>query len=337
MNWLFQIETKSVVPIYKQIVQSVLDGIEQKRIAVGMKLPTIHKIGDEYGFAPGTIIRAYNELREMGIVSSQQGKGYFISGIQIKEKTKVFLLFDRMNAYKEILYDSIRHYLDFGIEMDVFFHHYDLRRFEKLIRENLGKYSFYVIMPHFNEDVSKVLAKIPEHRLIVLDKPVPKLKGKYASVYQNFAEDICWGLNMEKERISKYDKFVFSCSESPFQFIPDGCITGFQKFCAEQVMPCEVVKKLDLRNIQQKVIYLVYSDMELISLIKEIDSRNWIPGKDVGIISYDETPMKEILHGGISVLSTDFKQMGITAASFINGNPFRQVPNHFDFILRNSL
>jgi DNA-binding LacI/PurR family transcriptional regulator len=77
--------------------------------------------------------------------------------------------------------------------------------------------------------------------------------------------------------------------------------------------------------------------MELIGLIKEVEARNWIPGADVGIISFDETPMKEILKGGISVLSTDFNQMGKTAASFINGETFSQLANPFRFIVRSSL
>ncbi len=337
MNLSFQIEPKSMIPVYKQIVANVLDGIVQQKISVGMKMPSIHKIREEFGLAPGTIIRAYEELREMGIISSQQGKGYYISSIQVQEKTKVFLLFDRMNAYKEILYDAILHHLNPGIEVDVFFHHYDIKRFEKLIRENLGKYSFYAVMPHFNEDVSKILAKIPERKLIVLDKSVAGLKGKYAAVYQDFEDDIYHGLISQRNRISKYKRFVLSSSDSPFQFIPEGCIKGFKRFCDEIKISYEIVRKLDESKVQPQTIYLVYSDMELISLIKEVESKKWLSGTDVGIISYDETPMKEILHGGISVLTTDFREMGKMAASFINGEPFRQVSNSFQFILRNSI
>jgi DNA-binding LacI/PurR family transcriptional regulator len=102
-------------------------------------------------------------------------------------------------------------------------------------------------------------------------------------------------------------------------------------------IPFEIVRKLEVTHIQPGTIYLLYSDMELVGLIKELEVRNWTPGTDVGIISYDETPMKEILKGGISVLTTDFNQMGFTAASFINGEPFRQEANPFKFILRSSL
>lgn len=337
MNWTFQIEQRSIIPVYKQIIQNVLDGIEQQKISVGMKMPSIHKMGDEFGLAPGTIIRAYEELRGMGILSSKQGKGYFISGIELNQKIRVFLLFDRMNAYKEILYDSFLETIDQGIEVDVFFHHYEIKRFEKLIRENIDKYNFLIIMPHFNEDVSKVLKRIPEKKLILLDKSVPTLKGRYAGIYQNFEEDIYQSLMSQKERIKKYRKFVFSSSKSPFQFVPEGCINGFIRFCNESQIQFELVSKLDMKTIQSGSLYLLYSDMELINLLKEIESRNWISGKDVGIISYDDTPTKEILQGGISVLSTDFKHMGKVAASFVCGAAFEQKANPFQFILRRSV
>lgn len=337
MNWSLKIDPKSMTPVYKQIVQSVLEGIEEKKIPVGMKMPSIHKIGKEFGLAPGTVIRAYDELREMSVLSSRQGKGYYISNIEITYKTKVFLLFDRMNAYKEILYDAVLHHLSPDIEVDVFFHHYDLKRFEKLIRENSGKYTYYAIMAHFNEDVSRILSRIPERKLIVLDKSVPHLPGKYAAVYQDFENDIYQGLKSQTDKFTRYRHFVFSCSESPFQFVPEGCIKGFERFCREMNMPYEIVRKLNVSDVQKDTIYLLYSDMELIGLLKELDARHWVPGKEVGIISYDDTPMKEILKGGISVLSTDFKQMGFTVASFINGSPFVRQANPFRFILRSSV
>jgi DNA-binding transcriptional regulator YhcF (GntR family) len=337
MSWSLKIDQKSMVPVYKQIIQNVLDGITDKKILVGMKMPSIHKIGKEFGLAPGTVIRAYDELREMSIISSRQGKGYYISNVEINQKIKVFLLFDRMNAYKETLYDAILHHLDAGIEVDVFFHHYDLKRFEKLIRENAGKYTFYAIMPHFNEDVSRILLRIPERKLIILDKSVPGLTGKYAAVYQDFEHDIYQGLKSHHASFDKYKRFVFSSSESPFQFVPEGCIKGFERYCREMNIPYEIVKRLNVSEVQKNTVYLLYSDMELIGLLKELDARQWVPGKEVGIISYDDTPMKEILKGGISVLTTDFMQMGLTVASYINGSAFTQQVNPFRFILRSSV
>ncbi|MFH0759510.1 MAG: winged helix-turn-helix domain-containing protein [Bacteroidota bacterium] len=337
MKWLERPNKQSILPIYQQIKGNIISAVEDGTLKTGEKIPSINKLCSEFGLAPGTVIRAYEELREMGLISSKQGKGYFILNTHYQKKTRVFLLFDRMNAYKEILYDAILQNLGHGIEVDVFFHHYALKRFEKLIRENLGRYSYFVVLPHFNQDVSRILSRIPEKKLIVLDKSVPGMKGKYAAIYQDFEKDVYNGLKSQLEKISGYKRIVFSSSKSSFQFVPEGCITGFTRFCADFHISFEIVSKLYPETLQPETVYFLYSDSELIALIREIENRKWIPGREIGIVSYDETPMKEILAGGISVLTTDFIQMGTRAAGFINGQPFCQEANPSRFIVRSSI
>jgi DNA-binding LacI/PurR family transcriptional regulator len=80
----------------------------------------------------------------------------------------------------------------------------------------------------------------------------------------------------------------------------------------------------------------VYDDNELFHLLERIKSKGWEVGKDIGIISYDDTPMKRILAGGISVLSTDFYQLGQTAAEMVKGSIKGQIANPFQLIERSS-
>jgi DNA-binding LacI/PurR family transcriptional regulator len=57
----------------------------------------------------------------------------------------------------------------------------------------------------------------------------------------------------------------------------------------------------------------------------------------VGIISYNETPLKEILLDGITVISTDHECMGRTAARLILDKKGASVKNPFVLIRRKSL
>ena len=52
------------------------------------------------------------------------------------------------------------------------------------------------------------------------------------------------------------------------------------------------------------------------------------PGREAGVISYNETPMKKYVKNGITVISTDFELMGQKAAEFVStGNPIQfEVP-----------
>jgi len=331
-----KLDRNAIIPIYEQIKNDFIFAVENKKLKVGDSIPSIHKLCEIYGLSPGTVIRAYEELKEEGIFSSKQGKGFFISSVKLEKKLKVFLLFDRMNSYKEILYESFTQYLDNEIEVNVLFHHYEKKRFDKLIRENLGKYTHYVIMPHFNQDVSKILQKIPKHKLILIDNRVNKLGKDINAVYQDFKKDIYSALKANIESLKKYNKVWLSLSKSKFQFVPSGCIEGFQDLCSEFGLNAEVTSNLQFKQINHNEVYIIFSDSELIKTIKFIDQKGWVLGKDIGVISYDDTPMKEILHGGISVLTTDFKQMGLTSAKMVNKEISGHIPNPFKLIRRSS-
>jgi DNA-binding transcriptional regulator YhcF (GntR family) len=336
MKWLKTLDSQSIIPIYRQIKDSVLKAIEDGELKKNSQIPSINKISGEFGFAPGTVIRAYEELKEMGIISSKQGKGFFIASTDIKQKTRVFLLFDRINAFKEIIYEAFLEHLGKEAEVYVFFHHYDKKRFEKLIRDNLGHYSHYVIMPHLSGDISKILRKVPEKKLILIDAKVEGFSTGCNAVFQDFEHDVFSGLQSKLEQVRKYQKLSLSLSKSKFQFVPDGCIAGFRKFCETYQLEHEVLPDVTKTEIRQGELYIVYDDNELFHLLERIKIKGWEVGKDIGIISYDDTPMKRILAGGISVLSTDFYKLGQTAAEMVNGNIKGQIANPFQLIGRNS-
>ena len=81
--------------------------------------------------------------------------------------------------------------------------------------------------------------------------------------------------------------------------------------------------------------YIIIEESDLVNLVKQARDKNFKPGKDIGIISYNDTPLKELL--GITVISTDFKLMGETAAYMILKKKKEVVKNVFRFINRHSI
>jgi DNA-binding LacI/PurR family transcriptional regulator len=76
---------------------------------------------------------------------------------------------------------------------------------------------------------------------------------------------------------------------------------------------------------------------DLVLLLKKLNQTDFELGKDLGIISYNETPVKEILRDGITVISTDFKNLGVKAAEMILDKKPMHQENPFYVIVRNSL
>lgn len=87
-------------------------------------------------------------------------------------------------------------------------------------------------------------------------------------------------------------------------------------------------------ELQDKDIFITIRERDLVNLVKQIRQKNLKLGEDIGIISYNETPLKELL--GITVITTDFKAMGESAAYMILKQK-ESVNNVFKFIQRDSL
>ncbi len=60
-------------------------------------------------------------------------------------------------------------------------------------------------------------------------------------------------------------------------------------------------------------------------------------GKDIGIISYNKSPLKEVMANGITTISTNFEEMGKIVSNMILKNKRAKVDNQVEFIKGGSL
>jgi DNA-binding transcriptional regulator YhcF (GntR family) len=331
------VNDKSSLPKYRQIVQSITDSIERGILKKGQQLPSINKMAAINGTAKETIAKAYSELREKGTIIAMHGKGFYIANTKIKVKLNIFVLFDTFNAYKEVLYDALRNALPPDTRFSIFFHHYNVQHFTELIKSNLGNYNFYVVMPHFDTDVSQALSLIPNNKVLLLDKDASGIKGDYASVYQDFENDILNCLQDGASLIKKYKKLHLIVGKKYFQYVPADIIKGFKLFLKKENIKGSVMDNLDVKNLKAGEAYLVFSDTDMVQFIKHCEVMKWKPGKDIGLISYDDTPIKGILLGGVTFITTDFEQMVKTAGELIVGKRMERIANPARMIKRKTL
>jgi len=74
----FQIEFRSGVPIYVQIVEQVQQAVAAGKLKPGDQLPTVRQLASEIRVNFNTVARAYRMLDEAGLISTQQGRGTYI-------------------------------------------------------------------------------------------------------------------------------------------------------------------------------------------------------------------------------------------------------------------
>ncbi len=325
-------------PKFQQLIEHIVGLIESGKLERGQKLPSINEISNNSGIARMTVAKAYEGLREMGLVSSHHGKGFFVASTDTSNQLNIFVLFDALTPYKEILYDNLMIGLGEGVNVNIFFHHHNLKVFENLLMNNIGSYNYYVVMPHFNVDITKLLQEIPKEKLLILDIDAPKLGNDYAILYQDFEKNIYQGLTEATLLIKKYKTLSLVLSSKNFQYTPVGIINGFEKYCQEQRISSELISNLEEEeHLQKDHAYLVFRENDLVRFINWSYKKNWKLGEDIGLISYDDTPIKEILAEGITVISNDFALMGKRAAEMILTREKGRFVNESRFIERKSL
>ena len=84
MKKVLNIKSNVQTPKYQQIVDEIIERIQQGVLKRGDQLPTINEITGQLNVARMTVIRAYEELRERGIIAPQHGKGYFITSTDVQ-------------------------------------------------------------------------------------------------------------------------------------------------------------------------------------------------------------------------------------------------------------
>ena len=329
----FSIKSKSGTPKYKQIIAAIENAITSGRLKKGDPLPSINSIKDSNSVSRDTVLTAFNELKTRGIVQSVPGKGYFVASEGVNVAQKVFLLFDELNGFKEDLYNSFLNNIGDNIQVDIFFHHFNYDLFSKLIYDNIGNYNYYVIMPANLKNTNQVIEKLPSDKVYILDQMHEDL-WSYSAIYQNFQTDIFNNLTKGLPLINKYKKLIllFVSDKQPL-----GIRNGFKQFCKQHNIENEIIDSLKNIVVNLGDVYVIPDDRNLIRIIKKIKEQQLILGENIGIISYNDTMLKEIVEGGITTISTDFNKMGARLAHMIINKEQLQIENDNDLILRKSL
>jgi DNA-binding transcriptional regulator YhcF (GntR family) len=341
-----RINGESSVPKYRQIVNSITEDIERGVLLVGKRIPSINEISEEYYLSRDTVEKAYNCLKEKQIIVSAKGKGYYVARNVFSSRSSVLFLINKLSSYKLQLYNSFVNSLGGNAQVDLSVYHCDQLLFLNTLQEAKGRYDYYVVMPHFkdenfnhlnkDEGVLEVLRKIPEDKLLIIDNHLPSLQRDVATVYQDFCRDIYEALEEGKDHLKGYEKLILVFPRQQVYPYPVEIVKGFREFCMNFRFDFEVIDQIyqDM-ELRSKDVYITIEETDLVNLVKQIRDQNLVLGKNIGIISYNDTPLKDLL--GITVISTDFKVMGETAAYMILKRKKEQVKNVFRFINRYSV
>ncbi|WP_448698355.1 substrate-binding domain-containing protein [Mucilaginibacter sp. AW1-3] len=328
----------SSTPKYMQLANCIHEAVVTGKINQDRILPSLHELTYHLEISRDTADKGYKYLRSLGILASIPGKGHFITANNVVRQNKIFLLINELGNNKKVFYDAFNQVLKEPVTIDFYVYNNDFALFKKLLNGRREGYTHYVILPHFTEggeNVHELINTLPKDRLILLDKPISGVHGNYGAVYEDFKKGIYASLEKLLNPLSKYNTIKLVLPQN-------GCNAGdvvknFNAFCLQYAFERSVVTHVIAEEIKEGEVYICLSDDDLITLIENVKATNLKVGRDIGIISCNETPLKKYIINGITTISIDFEQMGKRAANMILKGQMEQVELEYRINMRSSL
>ena len=237
-----------------------------------------------------------------------------------------------------MIYDAFAKKLGKSAAIDFYIYNNDFIFFKKLLSEKATQYAKVVLIPHFIEEDENAFAlinKLPKEKLVLMDKLIAGVTGNFAAVYEDFENDIYDALHELVEKLSRYHtiKIIFP----PNSYYSKSILSGFVNFCTTFAFNYEVLPDITNETLEKGVVYINLMEDDLVELIEKMMLDQLQIGEDIGVISYNETPIKKIILNGITTMSTNFTLMGEIAADMVLSNSTDHTRVPFSVISRNSL
>ena len=331
------------IPVYKQVISQIEQKIISGEFAPGTQLPSMNELAASLDISKETIKKAYAILRDRGVVEPRQGKGFYVRGNEGDRPLRILLLFDKLSSYKHVLFQSFIDKIGKDAEVTIRIHNQNLDVLEFFIDEDVDNFDYYLVTPHFPLDalsqnrMLSLLKRIPNRKLIIVDRNLPDLPGNYGAVYQDFSTDITHALAEGLEKLKKFSKL--NVVVMPNSLYAAQIITGIEDFCAKNSLNVEFHNGVSEEIVRSNEVYLMLNsqhDSGLLRFASIAKDKGLVIGEDVSVISYNDFPINEIILNGLTAVSTDFEQMGALAAKMILDKTLVKVKCDFRLIRRST-
>jgi DNA-binding transcriptional regulator YhcF (GntR family) len=297
---------------HDSLVQGIINAIDDKVIVKDDMLPSVNTMIRELHFSRETIVKGFRELIGRGIIESKNRLGYFVANGNTDQSLKVALLMYNLDTFEEQFYRNFRHELGKDVHLNIYFHHGNIEVFETILLQIKGKYGMYVVAPIPHPNTAALLEMIPRGKFLMFDRYEP-LEGPFSHITQEFEHATYKALEELAPVIGQYDEMIFY--HSPDSLDPKEIVLAFKKFLKNFKIKGRILAEYKTGSVEKGKVYFTLDNFVLWEIMKDLKVKKLKPGKDVGVLSHNDEPAKEII--GITTYSTDFSLMGKRAGQAV--------------------
>src|SRR3546814_16045239 len=122
----------AATPKYQQLANAVINALEKGKIQKGDMLPSINELSYVLEISRDTAEKGYKHLKQLGVLGSVPGTGYYIADADFKRRLQIVLFFTKLSAYKKITYDLLVNAIGINASVAFYVFNNELSLFRKL-------------------------------------------------------------------------------------------------------------------------------------------------------------------------------------------------------------
>ena len=84
----------------------------------------------------------------------------------------------------------------------------------------------------------------------------------------------------------------------------EGIVRGFKRFCKRHGFDYRIVDSIDLCTIRPGQAYIFMQDEDMIDMLEQLQLLGMMAGKDIGMVSFEDSPLKRVVMDGVSMISS---------------------------------
>ena len=342
MTASLSLEKKDKTPIYRQIHGQLAEAIRDGSLKAGQMLPSMNEMADHFGISRESVKKAYSLLCKDNLVVPRQGKGFFVADNPGNRQPDILVILDKQSIYKQTLLQSFQDKIGGKAHLTILVHNQNLDVFEYYLNTHLDNFDFYVISPHFDLDKEsqaravRLMKRIPNRKLIMVDHWLKGVSGNYGVVYQDFENDAYLGLSAAADDLVR-------CGHLRVVIMPNSMygsivLSSVKAFASERGIKLSVSRSVPDTFEKGDIILMLNSQLDygLTLISRNIRKSGLSVGGDIRLISYNEFSLNEIIMGGLTTISTDFEKMGSLAAEMVLSGKMSKIHNDFRMTRRHT-
>jgi hypothetical protein len=139
-----------------------------------------------------------------------------------------------------------------------------------------------------------------------LEKPQPVLSRlpdqNFVATYMEFESEMTTLLEKHFQLFRKYEGLILVFPRGGL--FPGDITRAFHNFCKIHQIPYQQKEELHSEDVKRGLAFMILEDTTLAAFVEITAEKGLIIGRETGVLSYEDSPLKRIVANGITVIET---------------------------------